>query len=170
MRLLGQLARVRRVGHRRLLLLLSAALNIMFAVYFVAYVPIIRAQPICWDEESWSINSPVVEVDGDLAVPFMNYFDRTLTDWGVNHLRYGHRLYVTLSDWLDREWMYNMSNKALYRFLDEFLHIPAWDDAAMAAKFPDLLDRPHGGIPCEVIRKFTIEGGEWTYEGPKPAG
>lgn len=162
------LVQARQGDRDKLWLLVSLALNIAFAAYLVAYVPIIRVQPTCWDEESWSIYSPVVEVDGDLYVWFLNHFDDTLTDSGVNHLRYGHRLYVTVSDWLDREWMSNVSNKTLRSFLDEFLHIPIQDEAAMKAKFPELIET-HGGWPsCEVVRKLAIEGGEWTATGPKP--
>lgn len=164
-------ARLRRSveDRRRVKLVASIGLNVFLLLYALAYLPIIRLQPVCWDERALSIFNPTVEVDGELTEDFHVAYFKTLSNYYTDYYVSGNRIYVRLGTWLNREWLSNMSNKAVTALLmqrtgaslhdiwDQRLGIPLFDEINKG-RWP----------PCEGVRKLAIEGGEWEHTGPIP--
>ena len=147
--------------------LISLAVNVAIAVYTVLYLPIIRLQPTCWNEDTFSLFAPDVEVDGELAGPFFSRYHTMVS--GLRHAVYGKRIYVPISVWLDRDWIMNMSNRATLRLLADRTGASEWDIMDQKIGLPEFDEvSSHEWPPCEGMRKLAIKGGEWEWVGPKP--
>jgi hypothetical protein len=163
------LARVRQLSRRRLwvALLLSGAMNVGTILYFAAYVPVMPLKPICSDEAASSIFAPSIEVDGEMARPFLHEYHRMIS--GLDHLVHGGQIYVTLGTWFERDWLMNMSHRATARLLAERTGSTPRDVRDQRTGIPEFDEvRSFEWPPCDAMRKLAIEGGEWAYVGPQP--
>lgn len=148
-------------------LVVSAVVNLGVICYVAAYVPMVRLQPTCWDENAPAPFRPVAEVPGELAWPFMEAYEKALAYSQVDHAYDGRHLYVTIADWLDRDRMLSVSTMVVEQLLKmrtgssvvrgRRLGLADFDNAP-ADQWP----------PCSGVRKLALLDGEWAYEGRLP--
>lgn len=167
------IAALRGVSRRRfrVALVASLALNVGAAAYMIAFLPFVPLQPFCMDRNAFSLFllGPTVQIDGQMARPFLNAYRDTLNYWGINHVTYGRRIYVTLGDWLEYDYMMNMSYKAMTLLLEQRTGASVIDLRNQKVGLPEFDDAHETDWPpCGAVRKLTMEGGEWAYAGPKP--
>lgn len=165
---MSPLRRIRNSSARELRLLLfgAVAVNVAALVYIIAYMPLLRLQPICTDQGSSSIFVPNVEVEGEMAIPFFKALQKALADW--NYTVSGGRIYLTVFDWLSRDQLAEVSHRATYDLLAEYLGAPVSEIRDQRLGIPEFDEvEKYNWPPCDAMRKLAIVGGEWAIVGPK---
>lgn len=152
------IARLRSASRGQLwaALLSLLAANLAIAAHIVAYVPVVRLQPICYPAGYDSS----VELDGEMAVPFFHAYHDMIN---VPHMVRGRRIYVTFGDWWEFDWLANMSHKATANLLAERVGRSAGEVRDQVLGIPEFDEVARGWPPCGALRKLAIEGGEWNY-------
>ena len=143
-----------------------ALLNLATAVYLLATHPFIPFKPIC-DEDMGpaTFAGGLRTLDGVQKREFVRAITDTFHRFGVDFLSDFPVVYVTFGDWFEEEYLWNMTNKAVRRIIEQRVGRP-FDEvpkSLYAKPHPDIEGSYYAESACETMEPIVI-----TPENVKP--